>query len=85
MDGREAVKILRKSGFKAPVIMLTGHDSDSDVILGLEAGANDYVTKPFKFAVLARPHPRPVAPARAERGRHLRRRPAIPSSRARNC
>jgi DNA-binding response OmpR family regulator len=32
--------------------MLTGHDSDSDAILGLESGANDYVTKPFKFAVL---------------------------------
>jgi Response regulators consisting of a CheY-like receiver domain and a winged-helix DNA-binding domain len=52
MDGREAVKILRKGGFAAPVIMLTGHDSDSDTILGLEAGANDYVAKPFKFAVL---------------------------------
>lgn len=52
MDGREAVKLLRKSGFKAPIIMLTGHDTDSDTILGLEAGANDYVTKPFKFAVL---------------------------------
>jgi len=52
MDGREAVKILRKSGFKAPIIMLTGHDTDSDTILGLESGANDYVTKPFKFAVL---------------------------------
>ena len=52
MDGREAVKLLRKGGFKAPVIMLTGHDTDSDTILGLEAGANDYVTKPFRFAVL---------------------------------
>ncbi len=52
MDGREAVKVLRKSGFKAPIIMLTGHDTDSDTILGLEAGANDYVTKPFRFAVL---------------------------------
>ena len=52
IDGREAVRILRKNGFKAPVIMLTGHDTDSDTILGLEAGANDYVTKPFKFAVL---------------------------------
>ena len=41
MDGREAVKLLRKGGFKAPVIMLTGHDTDSDTILGLEAGAND--------------------------------------------
>jgi DNA-binding response OmpR family regulator len=52
MDGREAVKLLRKGGFKAPIIMLTGHDTDSDTILGLEAGANDYVTKPFRFAVL---------------------------------
>ena len=52
MDGREAVKIMRKSGFSGPIIMLTGHDTDSDQILGLEAGANDYVAKPFKFAVL---------------------------------
>ncbi|MBP1885664.1 MULTISPECIES: response regulator transcription factor [Sinorhizobium] len=52
MDGREAVKLLRKGGFKAPIVMLTGHDTDSDTILGLEAGANDYVTKPFRFAVL---------------------------------
>jgi DNA-binding response OmpR family regulator len=52
MDGREAVRMLRKGGFKAPVIMLTAQDSESDTILGLEAGANDYVTKPFRFAVL---------------------------------
>lgn len=52
LDGREAVRILRKNGFKAPVIMLTARDTDSDTILGLEAGANDYVTKPFRFAVL---------------------------------
>ncbi len=52
MDGREACKILRKTGFKSPIIMLTGNVADSDVILGLDAGANDYVTKPFKFAVL---------------------------------
>lgn len=52
MDGREAVKLLRKSGHKGPIVMLTGNDSDADQILGLDAGANDYVTKPFKFAVL---------------------------------
>lgn len=52
MDGREAVKQLRKSGFKSPIVMLTANDSDADQILGLDAGANDYVTKPFKFAVL---------------------------------
>ncbi len=52
VDGREAVRILRKNGFKAPIIMLTGHDTDSDTILGLESGANDYIAKPFRFAVL---------------------------------
>jgi len=52
MDGREAVKQLRKNGFSSPILMLTANDSDADQILGLDAGANDYVTKPFKFAVL---------------------------------
>jgi DNA-binding response OmpR family regulator len=52
MDGREAVKLLRKNGFKSPIIMLTANDSEADMILGLDSGANDYVTKPFKFAVL---------------------------------
>lgn len=52
MDGREACKLMRKNGFKSPIIMLTGADSDADTILGLEAGANDYVVKPFKFGVL---------------------------------
>ncbi len=52
MDGREACRVMRKNGFKSPVIMLTGADSEADTILGLDAGANDYVTKPFKFSVL---------------------------------
>jgi DNA-binding response OmpR family regulator len=52
MDGREAVKLVRKDGFKNPIILLTGHTSDADAILGLESGANDYVNKPFRFAVL---------------------------------
>ncbi len=52
LDGREVCKLLRKAGVKVPIIMLTGADSDADTILGLEAGANDYVTKPFKFGVL---------------------------------
>ena len=49
IDGHEAVRILRKNGFKAPIIMLTGHDTDSDTILGLDSGADDYVTKPFHY------------------------------------
>jgi DNA-binding response OmpR family regulator len=57
------VRILRKNGFKAPIIMLTGHDADSDAVLGLESGANDYVIKPFRFAVLLSAYPRPASPA----------------------
>jgi DNA-binding response OmpR family regulator len=52
MDGRVAVKQLREGGFKSPIILLTGHDSEADTVMGLESGANDYVTKPFRFAVL---------------------------------
>ena len=52
MDGRELCRLMRKQGVKCPILMLTGHDSDSDTILGLDAGANDYVSKPFKFPVL---------------------------------
>ena len=52
MDGREACKLMRQKGVRAPIIMLTGQDGDADTILGLESGANDYVTKPFKFSVL---------------------------------
>lgn len=51
-DGREVCRMLRKHNVNCPVIMLTAHDTDADAILGLEAGANDYVTKPFRFAVL---------------------------------
>ena len=52
LDGREVCRLMRKNGVKAPIIMLTGADSESDTILGLDAGANDYVTKPFRFGVL---------------------------------
>ncbi len=52
MDGREACKIIRRNGYKGPVIMLTAQSSEADTILGLDSGANDYVTKPFRFAVL---------------------------------
>jgi DNA-binding response OmpR family regulator len=52
MDGREAVRQMRRNGFRGPIIMLTAQSSDADTVLGLESGANDYVVKPFKFAVL---------------------------------
>lgn len=52
MDGRDACKLMRKNGVRSPIIMLTGADTDADTILGLDAGANDYVTKPFRLGVL---------------------------------
>jgi DNA-binding response OmpR family regulator len=52
IDGREVCRRMRAAAVTAPIIMLTAASGDSDTIGGLEAGANDYVTKPFKFAVL---------------------------------
>ena len=52
MDGREVCRAMRRAGVKTPIIMLTGADSEADTILGLDSGANDYVTKPFRFGVL---------------------------------
>lgn len=52
MDGREACKRMRGDGVQTPVIMLTAADTDDDTIRGLDSGANDYVTKPYRFAVL---------------------------------
>ena len=52
MDGRDACKHMRADGVATPVIMLTAADTDDDTVKGLDSGANDYVTKPYKFAVL---------------------------------
>lgn len=52
MDGREVCRLMRRNGVKAPIIMLTGADTDADTILGLDSGANDYITKPFRLGVL---------------------------------
>ncbi len=51
-DGRDLCRLMRRQGVKTPVIMLTAHDSDADTILGLDSGANDYITKPFRLGVL---------------------------------
>jgi DNA-binding response OmpR family regulator len=52
MDGRELCRLMRKQGVKCPILMLTGHATDNDTVQGLDAGANDYVAKPFKLPVL---------------------------------
>jgi DNA-binding response OmpR family regulator len=51
-DGRALCGVLREGGVTCPIVMLTAADSDDDTIRGLKSGANDYVTKPFRFAVL---------------------------------
>ncbi|MBT5047899.1 MAG: response regulator transcription factor [Rhodospirillaceae bacterium] len=52
MDGRDVCRLMRRKGVHAPIIMLTGMQSDADIILGLDSGANDYVLKPFRIGVL---------------------------------
>jgi len=52
MDGRELCRQLRREAVNVPIVMLTAADSDGDMVQGLDAGANDYVTKPFRLNVL---------------------------------
>jgi DNA-binding response OmpR family regulator len=52
IDGRELCRLIRRQGIKAPIIMLTARDGEADIILGLDAGVNDYITKPFKISIL---------------------------------
>src|SRR5271167_3725812 len=48
-DGRDFCMKLRRQGHKMPVIMLTGSDAETDVVRGLDSGANDYIAKPFRL------------------------------------
>ena len=52
MDGVDLVRRLRSRGKQTPVLMLTARDASADVVRGLDAGADDYLTKPFAFHVL---------------------------------
>jgi DNA-binding response OmpR family regulator len=51
-DGRDLCSSLRKAGLRMPIIMLTGSDDEADIVRGLDAGANDYIAKPFRLAEL---------------------------------
>jgi DNA-binding response OmpR family regulator len=48
-DGRDFCKKLRKQGLKMPIIMLTGSAEETDIVRGLDSGANDYIAKPFRL------------------------------------
>ena len=52
INGRDVCAALRAQGTRVPILMLTGAVTDGDTVAGMDAGANDYITKPFKFAVL---------------------------------
>ena len=51
-DGRDFCAKLRRDGRRMPVIMLTGADGEQDIVRGLDAGANDYIAKPFRMPEL---------------------------------
>jgi DNA-binding response OmpR family regulator len=52
LDGFEVARRLRDKGNRTPILMLTARDTVPDVVKGLDLGADDYLTKPFSFAVL---------------------------------
>ena len=52
IDGFEVLREVRRKGNDLPVLILTARDSVSDTVTGLEGGADDYVTKPFRFEEL---------------------------------
>jgi DNA-binding response OmpR family regulator len=51
-DGRDYCKKLRQRGIKVPIIMLTGSAEETDIVRGLDSGANDYIAKPFRLSEL---------------------------------
>jgi CheY-like chemotaxis protein len=77
MDGLEVCRQLRAAGAEEPVLMLTAKDAIPDRVAGLDAGADDYLVKPFAFDAHSRPFP-PHRPARDERPLTLRRPGAQP-------
>ncbi len=52
MDGLTVARRMREAGNQTPVLMLTARDTMSDIVKGLDLGADDYLTKPFSFEVL---------------------------------
>ena len=52
LSGIEVARLLRAAGRQVPILMLTARDAPHDIVKGLDAGADDYLTKPFSFTVL---------------------------------
>ena len=65
MDGLEVTRRLRRQSVRTPILLLTARDAPEEIVRGLDAGADDYLTKPFSFDVLLarlRARTRPAAP-----------------------
>ena len=77
LDGIEVCRRMRERGRWAPVLMLTARDGVRDRVTGLDAGADDYLTKPFSFEEL-------IARLRALLRRGAAERPTV-LRRARRC
>ncbi len=56
MDGTQVLKRIRGRNRQVPVLMLTAKDAVTDKVTHFEAGADDYLTKPFSFAEIAGAH-----------------------------
>ena len=76
MDGTEVCRRMREAGDWTPVLFVTARDDEVDRVLGLELGADDYVTKPFsprelvaRVKAVLRRHGLPTEPAAAQQGR----------------
>lgn len=70
MDGLELARRVRKGGRSTPILMLTARDAVPDIVKGLDAGADDYLTKPFSFTeFLARLRALARRPATAQSNR----------------
>ena len=52
MNGFDVCRTLREAGYAVPIIMLTAREEENDKVMGLESGADDYITKPFSMREL---------------------------------
>ena len=80
VDGLTACRRLRERGEQLPVLMLTARHAVSDRVAGLDAGADDYLVKPFAARRAAGPRPGPAAPDRATSGGDRDGRSGSPTS-----
>ena len=80
-DGFETAAELRAAGQYVPILMLTARGRADDVLRGFEAGADDYLPKPFELHHPARARQRPAAAPPLERARHAAGRPTTPAGR----